>query len=98
MAACSTTYLEAGRSWEARVAERLTSVGFIVEGQEGEGASTVYEVEVTANRPDGMNHRGLAREAAVEDEAEAALPLRVAEDGEGDLQLRGPSLRRPRGR
>ena len=49
----------------AKAAERLTSVGFIVEGTEGEGASTVYEVEVTANRPDGMNHRGLAREAAV---------------------------------
>ena len=45
--------------------DRLTAVGFIVEGVEGEGAGTVYDVEITANRPDGMNHRGLAREAAV---------------------------------
>ena len=45
--------------------ERLTAVGFIVEGVEGEGPSTVYDVEITANRPDAMNHRGLAREAAV---------------------------------
>ncbi|MCM3875464.1 MAG: phenylalanine--tRNA ligase subunit beta [Thermoanaerobaculia bacterium] len=45
--------------------DRLTAVGFIVEGIEGEGAGTVYDVEITANRPDGMNHRGLAREAAV---------------------------------
>ena len=45
--------------------ERLTAVGFIVEGVEGTGAQTVYDVEITANRPDGMNHRGLAREAAV---------------------------------
>lgn len=45
--------------------ERLTAVGFIVEGVEGSGAATVYDVEITANRPDGMNHRGLAREAAV---------------------------------
>ncbi len=44
---------------------RLTAVGFIVEGREGEGDATVYDVEITANRPDGMNHRGLAREAAV---------------------------------
>jgi phenylalanyl-tRNA synthetase beta chain len=43
---------------------RLTDVGFIVEGTEGEGRDAVLEVELTANRPDGMNHRGLAREAA----------------------------------
>ena len=47
-----------------RSAARLTDVGFIVEGTEGEGADAVLEVELTANRPDGMNHRGLAREAA----------------------------------
>jgi phenylalanyl-tRNA synthetase beta chain len=60
--------------------ERLTAVGFIVEGVEGAGASTVYDVEITANRPDGMNHRGIAREAAVAmrrafGDAEAALAL-----------------------
>ncbi|MBK9375816.1 MAG: phenylalanine--tRNA ligase subunit beta [Holophagales bacterium] len=43
---------------------RLTDVGFIVEGTEGEGREAVLDVELTANRPDGMNHRGLAREAA----------------------------------
>ncbi len=60
--------------------ERLTAVGFIVEGVEGEGVSTVYDVEITANRPDGMNHRGLAREAAVAmrrafADAEASAPV-----------------------
>jgi phenylalanyl-tRNA synthetase beta chain len=45
--------------------DRLTAVGFIVEGVEASGTATVYDVEITANRPDGMNHRGLAREAAV---------------------------------
>jgi phenylalanyl-tRNA synthetase beta chain len=64
--------------------DRLTAVGFIVEGVEGAGASTVYDVEITANRPDGMNHRGLAREAAVAmrrtfADADAAVP--VAENG-----------------
>ncbi len=59
------SYLPGPAPDPSAAAERLTSVGFIVEGREGEGASTVYDVEVTANRPDGMNHRGLAREAAV---------------------------------
>jgi phenylalanyl-tRNA synthetase beta chain len=60
---------------------RLTAVGFIVEGVEGAEDSTVYDVEITANRPDAMNHRGLAREAAValrrafaDPEAAIALP------------------------
>lgn len=48
----------------AALRRRLTEVGFIVEGTEGEGRDAVLEVELTANRPDGMNHRGLAREAA----------------------------------
>jgi phenylalanyl-tRNA synthetase beta chain len=61
--------------------DRLTAAGFIVEGASGSGAATVYDVEITANRPDAMNHRGLAREAAValrrvfEDaDARAAVP------------------------
>lgn len=48
----------------ATLRRRLTDVGFIVEGTEGEGREAVLDVELTANRPDGMNHRGLAREAA----------------------------------
>ncbi len=48
----------------ATLRRRLTDVGFIVEGTEGEGRDAVLEIELTANRPDGMNHRGLAREAA----------------------------------
>ncbi|MRR11744.1 phenylalanine--tRNA ligase subunit beta, partial [bacterium] len=57
-------YLPGGLPELATVRRRLTDVGFIVEGTEGEGAGAVLEVELTANRPDGMNHRGLAREAA----------------------------------
>jgi len=48
----------------------LTSVGLSVEGVEILGAGTdaidvVLDVEVTSNRPDCMNHLGLAREIAV---------------------------------
>ena len=62
--------------------ERLTALGFIVEGVEGAGAAAVYEVEITANRPDGMNHRGLAREAAAGlVRAFADAPATLAETG-----------------
>ena len=48
----------------ARLAEDLTNVGAAVEGISGEGENTVFEMEITTNRPDEMNHYGLAREAA----------------------------------
>lgn len=48
-----------------RLSEQLTDCGFLVELREpGEGGE-IWDVEVTTNRPDAMNHRGLAREAAV---------------------------------
>jgi phenylalanyl-tRNA synthetase beta chain len=47
------------------LAEALTDCGCLVELREhGDGAEK-WDVEVTTNRPDAMNHRGLAREAAV---------------------------------
>jgi phenylalanyl-tRNA synthetase beta chain len=47
-----------------RLAEDLTSVGIAVEGVSGSGADTVFEMEIGTNRPDAMNHYGVAREAA----------------------------------
>ncbi len=44
---------------------RLTQAGLAVEGIEETGGGTVLDVEVTTNRPDCMNHLGLAREIAV---------------------------------
>src|SRR5438045_9326015 len=65
---------------------RLTQIGFIVEGVEGD----VLDVEITPNRPDAMNHRGLALEAAVAlgrefRDAEADAP--VPEDGAQTAEL-----------
>jgi phenylalanyl-tRNA synthetase beta chain len=48
-----------------RLADRLTACGFLVELRETVDGSEVWDVEITTNRPDAMNHRGLAREAAV---------------------------------
>jgi phenylalanyl-tRNA synthetase beta chain len=47
------------------IARRLTAAGLNVEGVEEKGTDAVLDVEVTTNRPDCMNHLGLAREAAV---------------------------------
>src|ERR1700723_1659089 len=49
---------------DRRLAEDLTGVGIAVEGISGEGANTVFEMEIGTNRPDAMNHYGVAREAA----------------------------------
>ena len=58
-----------------RLADELTLAGVAVEGISGEGESTVYEMEITTNRPDAMNHYGVAREAS----ALYDLPLRPIE-------------------
>ena len=47
-----------------RLADELTLAGIAVEGISGEGDSTVFEMEITTNRPDAMNHYGVAREVS----------------------------------
>src|SRR5580698_9690476 len=47
-----------------RLAEDLTNAGIGVEGVSGAGVDTVWEMEIGTNRPDAMNHYGVAREAA----------------------------------
>jgi phenylalanyl-tRNA synthetase beta chain len=47
-----------------RLAEDLTSIGIAVEGVSGDGENTVWEMEIGTNRPDAMNHYGVAREAS----------------------------------
>lgn len=49
---------------DRRLAERLTESGVAVEGFYGEGQELAYEAEITTNRPDAMNHYGVAREAS----------------------------------
>ena len=49
---------------DRRLAEDLTGVGIAVEGISGSGADCVFEMEIGTNRPDAMNHYGVAREAA----------------------------------
>jgi phenylalanyl-tRNA synthetase beta chain len=49
---------------DRRLAEDLTDVGLGVEGFSGSGADTIFDMEIGTNRPDAMNHYGVAREAA----------------------------------
>jgi phenylalanyl-tRNA synthetase beta chain len=58
---------------DRRLAEDLTGVGIAVEGISGAGEDTVFEMEIGTNRPDAMNHYGVAREAA----AIYDLPLKL---------------------
>ena len=43
---------------------RIDHLGIAVESISGEGENTVYEMEIGTNRPDAMNHYGVAREAS----------------------------------
>src|SRR6202142_798009 len=47
-----------------QLADDLTLAGIAVEGISGSGENTVFEMEITTNRPDAMNHYGVAREAS----------------------------------
>jgi phenylalanyl-tRNA synthetase beta chain len=58
-----------------RLADELTLAGVAVEGISGQGDDTVYEMEITTNRPDAMNHYGVAREVS----ALYDLPLKPIE-------------------
>src|ERR1700731_1826540 len=49
---------------DRRLAEDLTAAGIAVEGISGSGADCVFEMEIGTNRPDAMNHYGIARGAA----------------------------------
>jgi phenylalanyl-tRNA synthetase beta chain len=51
------------------IAQKLTFAGFtvegVVEGREDREGDVVLDIDITTNRPDAMNHLGLARELAV---------------------------------
>src|SRR5450755_2700484 len=49
---------------DRQLAEDLTSAGIAVESVAEEHGSTIFEMDLTTNRVDAMNHYGVAREAA----------------------------------
>ena len=49
---------------DAHLADDLTLAGIAVEKVDGIADATVFEMDITTNRPDAMNHYGAAREAS----------------------------------
>src|SRR5215472_7917099 len=49
---------------DRQLAEDLTSAGIAVESVGEEHGQTVFEMDLTTNRVDAMNHYGVAREAS----------------------------------
>ena len=46
------------------LADALTMAGMAVETVEDRGGETIFEMDITSNRPDTLNHFGMAREVA----------------------------------
>jgi phenylalanyl-tRNA synthetase beta chain len=47
-----------------QLADDLTLAGIAVESVSGEGDDAIFEMDITTNRPDAMNHYGVARECS----------------------------------
>src|SRR5450432_1024901 len=58
-----------------QLADDLTLAGIAVESVTGQGDDAVFETDITTNRPDAMNHYGIARECS----ALYNLPLEAIE-------------------
>src|SRR5580698_11666037 len=80
---------------DRQLADELTLAGIAVESVSGEGDATVFEMEITTNRPDAMNHYGVAREcSALYDlplhALEAKLPPRQGGDAPFPIEITNP--------
>ena len=78
---------------DARLAEALTLRGIAVEGiyDLGAGNGSLYEMDITTNRVDAMNHYGVAREAAAIyglQLPQLAFPLTAARPATAPFQVR----------
>ncbi len=68
--------------------EGLTRVGLNVEGVDVQEGDEVLDLEVTPNRPDCMNHLGVAREVAVRFDTELRMPeIAEAERGDAGIEI-----------
>ncbi len=85
---------------DRQLAEDLTSAGIAVESVAEENGETIYEMDLTTNRVDAMNHYGVAREASAiygvelkkvtprlgDRTAGPSTPLGMTQQREGSLQ------------
>ncbi len=77
---------------DRKLADDLTLAGISVEGIEGEGTGTVYDVDFTPNRVDAMNHYGVARDcAAIYDKDLKPIAPGVARVSDPGARVEDPS-------
>ena len=74
---------------DRKLASELTHAGIAVESVRGEGASTIFEMDLTTNRVDAMNHYGVAREcsALYNIDLEPISPKLPAAKGKPDFKI-----------
>ena len=91
---------------DTRLADDLTMAGISIEGVTSENGHTVYDVDITPNRVDAMNHYGVARDCAAvynvdlksakadlpKGEGKATFPIEIA-DAEGCARYTSRILR-----
>ncbi len=75
-----------------RLADDLTLAGIAVESIIGESHNAVFEMDITTNRPDAMNHYGVARECSAIynlplKPIEPALPLETESDKDFEIEI-----------
>lgn len=93
------SYLEDARVSDGQLAEELTLHGIAVEGvfDLGGDKGSLFEMDITTNRVDAMNHYGIAREAATIfglglKPLETSLPAARAAAGPYPVRIEAPDL------
>ena len=81
---------------DAKLADDVTMAGISIEGVTSENGHTVYDVDITPNRVDAMNHYGVARDCAAVYNADlkpAAIDLPKPENKTGfTVEIQAPDL------
>src|SRR5512135_3645394 len=72
---------------DTRLADDLTMAGISIEGVTSENGHTVYDVDITPNRVDAMNHYGVARDCAAVYNADLKSPKADLPKGEGTAKF-----------
>ena len=78
---CEFLDLRSGGRSPDEVAQALARIGFALEGLEEHEEDVVYDLEIHANRPDCLNHRGIARELSAHYGTPLELPDLTAPPG-----------------
>src|SRR5689334_23623088 len=71
------------------IAHELTMLGLAVDSIAQEQDETVFELDITTNRPDCLNHYGVARELAAHYGLPLAQPFGIPKESDARPRVRG---------